>query len=216
MQDLILDEPAPVAEGAASQPVLTLALAHGAGAPMDSPFMATFAAGLAVEGVRVARFEFPYMAARRHDGKKRPPDREAVLLEAWRQVIARLGPNHLAIGGKSLGGRMASLVADVSAVRGLVCLGYPFHPPGRPDKLRTAHLETIKTPTLIVQGTRDPFGTSDEVKGYALSPAVRLHWAEDGNHDLTPRKASGRTAERNWSEAVSAIAAFLRKPGIAS
>ncbi len=105
MQDLILNEPAPVAAGAASQPVLTLALAHGAGAPMDSPFMATFAAGLAAEGVRVARFEFPYMAARRHDGKKRPPDREAVLLEAWRQVIARLGPNHLAIGGKSLGGR---------------------------------------------------------------------------------------------------------------
>ncbi len=200
-QDLILDgrEEAPV----------TLVLAHGAGAPMDSPFMAAFAAGLAAEGIRVARFEFPYMAARRRDGRKRPPDREAVLLEAWRQVIAQLGPEGLAIGGKSLGGRMASMVADETAVRGLVCLGYPFHPPGRPDKLRTAHLETIKTPTLIVQGTRDPFGTAEDVKGYRLSPAVRLHWAEDGDHGLAPRKASGRTTKGNWAEAISAIAAFL-------
>ena len=204
-QDLILD-------GLADAPV-TLALAHGAGAPMDSPFMAAFATALAAAGIRIARFEFPYMAARRHDGRKRPPDREAVLLEAWREVIARLGSENLAIGGKSLGGRMASLVADEAAVQGLVCLGYPFHPPGRPDKLRTAHLETIKTPTLIVQGTRDPFGGPDEVAGYRLSPAVRLHWAEDGNHDLAPRKASGRTAEQNWAEAAAVIAAFLRGLG---
>ena len=203
--ELILDGPAGPVE-----PALTLALAHGAGAPMDSPFMAAFAAGLAAEGIRVARFEFPYMAARRHDGRKRPPDREAVLLEAWRQVIARLGPGRLAIGGKSLGGRMASMVADETGVRGLVCLGYPFHPPGRPDKLRTAHLETIKTPTLIVQGTRDSFGGPGEVEGYTLSPAVRLHWAEDGDHGLAPRKASGRTTEGNWAEAISAIAAFPR------
>ena len=207
--DLILDGPAPGSAEASEGPV-TLALAHGAGAPMDSPFMAAFAAGLAAEGIRVARFEFPYMAARRRDGRKRPPDREAVLLDTWRQLIARLGPEDLAIGGKSMGGRMASLVADETAVQGLVCLGYPFHPPGRPDKLRTAHLETIRTPTLIVQGTRDPFGTPEDVKGYRLSPAVRLHWAEDGDHGLAPRKASGRTTERNWAEAISAIAAFLR------
>jgi len=207
-QDLILDGPARPAESA-----LTLALAHGAGAPMDSPFMAAFAAGLAAEGIRVARFEFPYMAARRHDGRKRPPDREAVLLEAWRQVVARLGPARLAVGGKSLGGRMASMVADETGAKGLVCLGYPFHPPGRPDKLRTAHLETIKTPTLIVQGTRDPFGGPGEVEGYPLSPAVRLHWAEDGDHSLAPRKASGRTTEQNWAEAIAATAAFLRELG---
>ena len=207
--DLILDGPAPGSAGA-REGAVTLALAHGAGAPMDSPFMVALAAGLAAEGIRVARFEFPYMAARRRDGRKRPPDREAVLLDTWRQLIARLGPEDLAIGGKSMGGRMASLVADETAVQGLVCLGYPFHPPGRPDKLRTAHLETIRTPTLIVQGTRDPFGTPEDVKGYRLSPAVRLHWAEDGDHGLAPRKASGRTTERNWAEAISAIAAFLR------
>ncbi len=209
-QDLILDGPAEPRESA-----LTLALAHGAGAPMDSPFMAAFASGLAATGIRVARFEFPYMATRRRDGRKRPPDREAVLLEAWRRVIARLGPGNLAIGGKSLGGRMASLVADEAGVRGLVCLGYPFHPPGRPDKLRTAHLATIETPTLIVQGARDPFGTPDEVEGYRLSPAVRLHWAGDGDHGLAPRKASGRTTEQNWAEAIAAIAAFLQERGAA-
>ncbi len=208
-EDLILDQPATGSEAGRGTPV-TLALAHGAGAPMDSPFMAAFAAGLTAEGIRVARFEFPYMAARRRDGRKRPPDREAVLLESWRRVIARLGTGPLAIGGKSLGGRMASLVADEAGVRGLVCLGYPFHPPGKPDRLRTAHLETIETPTLIVQGTRDPFGRPDEVEGYRLSPAIRLHWAEDGDHSLVPRKASGRTAEQNWAEAVAAIAAFLQ------
>jgi predicted alpha/beta-hydrolase family hydrolase len=138
-----------------------------------------------------------------------------VLLEAWRRVIAALGPENLAIGGKSLGGRMASLLADEAAVRGLVCLGYPFHPPGRPDKLRTAHLRTIETPTLIVQGTRDPLGGASEVPGYGLSPAIRLHWAEDGDHGLAPRKASGRTTEQNWAEAIRAIAAFLGGRGAA-
>ncbi len=198
--DFLFDGPGPI----------TLALGHGAGAPMDSPFMAAFAAGLAGRGIRVARFEFPYMAARRADGRKRPPDREPALREAWHRVVGALGPpERLAIGGKSLGGRMASLVADEAGVRALICLGYPFHPPGKPERLRTAHLEALQTPTLICQGTRDPFGTAEEVPGYALSPAIRVHWAEDGDHSLVPRKASGRTAEQNWTEAVDAIAAFL-------
>jgi predicted alpha/beta-hydrolase family hydrolase len=169
---------------------------------MDSDFMAAFAEGLGARGLRVARFEFPYMAARRRDGRKRPPDREAVLLDAWRRVIDALRPGPLAIGGKSLGGRMASLIADASPAVGLVCLGYPFHPPGKPERLRTAHLETLKTPTLICQGTRD-----------ALGNAIRLHWAEDGDHGLVPRKGSGRTAEQNWAEAMDAIAAFLSDVG---
>lgn len=203
--DLLLDGP--------EEAPVTLALAHGAGAAMDSGFMAAFADGLAGRGIRVARFEFPYMAARRADGRKRPPDREPVLREAWRRAIEALGPpERLAIGGKSLGGRMASLVADEAGVRALVCLGYPFHPPGKPERLRTAHLETLRTPALICQGTRDPFGTAEEVRRYRLSPAIRLHWAEDGDHSLVPRKASGRTAERNWAEAMDTIAAFLLEP----
>ena len=188
---------------------LTLALAHGAGAPMDSPFMAAFAEGLGERGLRVARFEFPYMAARRSDGRKRPPDREARLLDSWRQTVAALQPARVAVGGKSMGGRMASLIADEVGAAGLVCLGYPFHPPGKPERLRTAHLETIATPTLIVQGGRDPFGTRAEVEGYALSDRIRLHWAEDGNHDLVPRKASGRSADGNLSQAMDAVAGFL-------
>lgn len=188
---------------------LTLALAHGSGAPMDSPAMAHHAEGLAAQGFRVVRFEFPYMAARRQGGKQRPPDREPRLLETWRAVIAALGPERLAIGGRSMGGRMASLLADEAGVRALVCVSYPFHPPGKPERLRTAHLEAIRTPTLIVQGTRDPFGSPEEIGGYSLSPAIRLHWSEDGDHGLKPRKASGRSEAQNWQEAEAAIAAFL-------
>lgn len=189
---------------------LTLALAHGAGAPMDAPFMTAMAAGLAGHGLRVVRFEFPYMAARRRDGRKRPPDPQARLIETWRAVISALGPERLVIGGKSMGGRMASLVAGEAGVRGLVCLSYPFHPPGKPERLRTAHLAGISTPTLIVQGTRDPFGTPGEVAGYDLAPCIRLAWIEDGNHDLVPRKASGRTREQNWQAAAAAVAGFVQ------
>jgi predicted alpha/beta-hydrolase family hydrolase len=133
-----------------------IALAHGAGAGMDTPFMNAFAAGLAHAGLRVARFEFPYMASQRRTEAKRPPDREPVLRDAWLRAVATLGRENLVIGGKSMGGRIASLVADEAGVAGLVCLGYPFHPTGKPDQLRVAHLRSIQTPTLILQGTRDP------------------------------------------------------------
>ncbi len=199
--------------GPASAP-LTLALAHGAGVPMDSDFMSPFAEGLAAQGLgrwRVARFEFPYMAARREDGRKRPPNPESRLLATWRDAIAALGPRRLVVGGKSLGGRMASMVADECGVRGLVCLGYPFHPPGQPENRRVGHLADLKTPTLIVRGTRDPFGNEDEVSGYLLSSAIALHWIEDGDHDLAPRKSAGRSVTRTWTEAISAMADFLDK-----
>jgi predicted alpha/beta-hydrolase family hydrolase len=150
----------------------TIALAHGAGAAMDAPFMTAVAHGLADHGFRVARFEFPYMAIRRESGKKKPPDREPVLRATWLQVIELLGREGLVIGGKSMGGRIASLVADDAGVAGLVCLGYPFHPVGKPDRLRVEHLAAIKTPMLIVQGERDPFGCRDAVDGYTLSRRV--------------------------------------------
>ncbi len=188
---------------------LTIALEHGAGAPMDSPFMATIAAGLAQAGLRVARFEFPYMHRRRIDGTRRPPDRAPILLETWRAVIATLGPGRLVIGGKSLGGRIASLLADEAGVRGLVCLGYRFHAPGRPaTPERLAHLATLTTPTLIVQGTRDALGARAEVAGYALSPAIRIAWMPDGDHSLKPRKASGVSEADNLAAAVEAVVAF--------
>jgi len=202
-------------EGAAR----TLILAHGAGQGMDSPFMAAFAEGLAargdgIGGLRVIRFEFPYMQEARRQGASRPPDREPVLLECWRRVIAQVEAGGcarglLVIGGKSLGGRMASMIADEQGVAGLVCLGYPFHPPGKPERLRTAHLETLRTPTLICQGARDPFGQPAEVAGYALSPAIRFCWLADGGHSFEPGKASGRTEAENRQAAMEAIIEFL-------
>ena len=187
----------------------TIVLAHGAGAPMDSPFMDQMADRLAARGLRVARFEFPYMRARRDGGGKRPPDRQPVLLETWRSVISGLGtPRRIIIGGKSMGGRMASLIADEAGIAGLVCLGYPFHAPGRPDKPRTEHLAALKTPALILQGERDPFGGPDEVARYHLSDRITIDWLPDGDHDLKPRKKSGISHDENLNHAVAAIAEF--------
>jgi len=188
----------------------TIALAHGAGAGMDSPFMQAFAEGLAAAGLRVARFEFPHMADRR-TGKRRPPDREPVLRQTWLQVIEQLGPQRPFIGGKSLGGRTASLVADGAGVAGLVCLGYPFHPAGQPQKLRVEHLRTLRTPALILQGERDALGNRTEVAAYELSKAIELRWLPDGDHSFKPRQASGRTERQNWQEAIEAVARFVKQ-----
>jgi uncharacterized protein len=190
----------------------TVVLAHGAGAPMNTPFMNSVARGLSAGGgVRVVRFEFPYMHARRETGRHGgAPDREPVLRNSWKEVVERLGGGRkVVIGGKSMGGRIASMVADEVGARGLVCLGYPFHPPGRPDKLRTKHLETLATPALIVQGTRDAFGTRQDVAGYALSGAIRVVWLEDGDHSWKPRAASGRTEIQNMADGITAIREFL-------
>lgn len=201
--DLLVDGP--------DRAAITVVLAHGAGAPMDSPFMSAIAGGLASAGLRVVRFEFPYMRVYRESGARRAPDREPVLRRAWLDVIETLGGGaRLVIGGKSLGSRMASLVADEAGVRGLVCLGYPFHPPAKPAQLRTAHLAALRTPALVVQGTRDPFGTREEVATYALSPRIRVEWIEDGDHSLAPRPRSGRTEAQSLDAAVTAILAFLR------
>jgi predicted alpha/beta-hydrolase family hydrolase len=169
----------------------SILLAHGAGAPMDSPAMAAIAKSLAEAGFRVARFEFDYMASRRTSSGRKPPPRGETLKPEYVAAIAALkarGP--LIIGGKSMGGRVASMIADEQHAAGLLCLGYPFHPVGKPTQLRTAHLAELKTPTLIVQGTRDPFGTRDEVATYKLSKAIKILWLEDGDHDLRPRKAA--------------------------
>jgi len=196
---------------------LTIVLAHGAGAPMDSAFMVAFAEGLAERGLRCVRFEFPCMAQRREDGKKRPPNRAPILLESWRAVIDHLGAAKLIIGGKSMGGRMASMIArdlesEATPVKGLICLGYPFHPPGKPEKAegRMAHLLDLKTPTLILQGTRDTFGTIDQVGTFPLSNAITVQWLEDGDHGFKPRKKSGRSETQNWAEAMDAMDAFAR------
>lgn len=189
-----------------------LLLAHGAGAPMDSPFMNTIAEMVAGAGIQVIRFEFEYMAKRREDGARRGPDRAPKLIARFEEALGLVGPvSEVIIGGKSMGGRIASMIADEVGAAGVVCLGYPFHPPGKPERLRTEHLERLKTPTLIVQGTRDPFGTQEEVAGYSLSSAIELAWMQDGDHSFKPRKKSGRTLEQNLATAADAVVGFIQR-----
>lgn len=186
-------------------PRAALVLATGAGGPMRSAFLKFFAEQLAESRIRVVRFEFPYMRARR-----RTPDPPEVLKAAWRAVIEALGGGpQLVIGGKSMGGRIASMIADDCAVRGLVCLGYPFHPPNRPQQLRTAHLAGLRTPALIVQGERDTFGTPADVAGYTLSKSIRIEWIPGGDHSFKPPKKSGRTEQENLALAVSLVSDFI-------
>jgi uncharacterized protein len=191
MTDFIFDGPA--------KAPITVLLAHGAGAPMDSPAMTAATKALVAEGLRVARFEFGYMAARRTGERRPPPKAETVMPEYVAAIDALEAKGKLIIGGKSMGGRVASMIADemhaAGKIAGLLCLGYPFHPMGKPTQLRTAHLEKLKCPALIVQGTRDIMGARDEVMGYKLSKSIEILWLEDGDHDLKPRKAvSGFTA----------------------
>lgn len=190
--------------------------AHGAGAGMHTAFLEAIARLLAERGIATLRFEFAYMAARRGGGSRRPPPPRADRLadEFSAAVAAAPGRAPLLIGGKSMGGRVASMVADKlytqGSVSGLVCLGYPFHPPNRPTQLRTAHLEKLTCPTLIVQGERDPFGTRTEVEAMSLSSAICFHWAGDGDHDLGPRGGSGHTRRDNLAAAADAVAKFAR------
>jgi predicted alpha/beta-hydrolase family hydrolase len=188
----------------------TVVLTHGAGSPMDSPALTSLARGIATRGVHVVRFELPYMRRRRETGARGSrPDPPAVLEAAWLEAIERLGGGAgLVIGGRSMGGRIASMVADRAGVRGLVCLAYPFHPPGQAEKVRTAHLRELRTPALIVQGTRDPFGTPEEVAGYALSPAIRIAWIDGGDHSFKPAGRSGRKLDETLAEAAGLAADF--------
>jgi predicted alpha/beta-hydrolase family hydrolase len=192
----------------------TLVLAHGAGAAMDAAGMPALATRIADRGIRVVRFEFGYMAARR-DGVRRPPPRADALLDEYRAVLAEVGGRPV-IGGRSMGGRVASMIADeqyaAGAIAGLACVSYPWHPPEKPEQPRVAHLATLATPTLIVQGTRDPFGSPEDVASYALSPAIEVLWLDDGDHDLRPRKAvSGFTAAQHLDTTADAVAAFVRR-----
>lgn len=191
----------------------TLVLAHGAGQGMRSPFMECCAGLLARRGLSVVRFQFPYMAEMERTGRRRPPDPQPRLRAAWYRALDRLAgqglpAERLLIGGKSLGGRVASLIAGERSAAGLVCLGYPFHPPGRPGRTRIAHLAGLAVPTLICQGTRDPFGLPPEIDGYDLSRSIRLAWIPGGDHSFKPAGGSEREWTENLALAADAVAAF--------
>lgn len=196
---------------------ITILLAHGAGGAMDSAAMTASAKALAESGFRIARFEFEYMAARRISASRKPPPRADFLKTEYIAAVDALdrrGP--LIIGGKSMGGRVASMIGDElyasRRIAGLLCLGYPFHPPGKPDQLRTQHLAELRIPTLIVQGTRDLFGTKEEVSAYSLSKEIEILWLEDGDHDLKPRKGvSGYSAADHLKTLGEAVSSWAEK-----
>jgi len=196
-----------------------LILAHGAGAGITSSYMEAIAALLSERDIALTLFEFAYMASRRDGGAKRPPPKAEKLIPEFRDVVtavARENPRQkLFIGGKSMGGRVASMLADElyqqNMIAGLVCLGYPFHAPGTPDKLRTEHLTKLRCPALIVQGERDPFGNRGEIEKIRLSKQIAFAWMSDGDHDFGPRGNSGFTRKGNLAAAADAVAAFIAK-----
>ena len=192
-------------------PKLRLILAHGAGQGMDSDFMLAYDKALNGYGVGVTRFNFPYMQRMTKEARRLPPDRMPKLIEAFKaEVQAHENESALFIGGKSMGGRVASLICDeLESVKGCICLGYPFHPPGKPEKLRTEHLLTQKKPTLILQGTRDPFGKPDEIASYELSEQVQVSYLESGEHSFKPIKSSGFTQQELIEKAAELAAEYM-------
>jgi len=181
--------------------------------------MEAIAALLSERGIALTLFEFAYMASRRDGGAKRPPPKAEKLIPEFRDVITTVASENprqkLFIGGKSMGGRVASMLAEElyeqNAIRGLVCLGYPFHAPGTPDKLRAEHLTKLRCPALIVQGERDPFGNRSEIEKIRLSKQITFAWMSDGDHDFGPRGNSGFTRKGNLAAAADAVAAFIAK-----
>jgi uncharacterized protein len=186
-------------------------LAHGAGAGLDSDFMAFMADALVDRGLQVARFNFVYI-----ERGRKSPDKNDVLEDTFRSVIDALAEERagkkLVLGGKSMGGRIASqVVASGPEADGLVLHGYPLHPPGKPERMRDAHLHSIKVPMLFIEGTRDPFCPLDTLEKVlaGLDAPTELAVIEGGDHSFKVRKSSGRSTKEAWAEAADITAAFV-------
>ncbi|CAH7338443.1 Alpha/beta hydrolase [Vibrio chagasii] len=190
---------------------ITFIFAHGAGAGMDHEFMQSVAKGLAFKGIRVVRFNFPYMIKRAEDGKRRPPDRAPKLLEAYQEIIEQTDADKLVIGGKSMGGRMASHLSELDKVAAMACLGFPFHPPGKPENYKGEHLAFLQKPCLILQGERDTFGKREEFVDFDLSDSIQVEFIPDGDHSFKPRKSSGYTEQQNIALTVEKLSAFIKE-----
>lgn len=186
--------------------------AHGAGAGMESEFMQLVSEKLTQRGITVHLFDFPYMQKAKALGKRRPPEKLEKLEQAfWAEIEQRDANLPLFIGGKSMGGRVASMIVEASPAKGCLCLGYPFHPPGKLDKLRTEHLQTMAKPLLVIQGEKDPFGKRAEVNTYPLSNDVEVFFLTDGDHSFKPNKRSDATYESNLEAAVEKMVSFMEK-----
>jgi predicted alpha/beta-hydrolase family hydrolase len=200
----------------ADNPVARLIFAHGAGAGMQHPFMQTIATKLSSQGIEVVLFNFPYMQVMTETGKRRPPAKADILLDDYKSIVTHINGTYAAlptfIGGKSMGGRIASMLVDeLEDVRGAVALGYPFHPAGKPEKTRTAHLQSLTKPMLVVQGERDALGNQQEVEGYELSSRIARYFLADGDHSLKPRKKSGFSEAQHLSSATQLITDFIKE-----
>jgi uncharacterized protein len=192
----------------------TFVYAPGAGANIDDPFGAYLGKELSQRGVACVRFQFPYQEA----GKK-SPDRPEVLEATWRAVIEQFcgsgsqPDGRLAVGGRSMGGRIASqVVAQGVAVDAIALFAYPLHPPGRPENARDAHLPSIDVPTLFCSGTNDAFASPDELRAAAAKvPRSSVHLLEAADHGFNAPKSSGRTRPEIWSEATDALREWLQQ-----
>jgi len=188
--------------------------AHGAGAGSDSDFMQHMAKLISAQGVDVGLFDFEYMKIAKQTNKRRPPERAPKLITYYEQVLTNAQPDlPLFIGGKSMGGRMASMLAcsTEQSLSGVIAFGYPFHPPGRPEKLRTEHFADIVCPFLVLQGERDTFGTREELLTMKMPKQPLFTWLSDGDHSLKPRKKSGVTEQQNRETAALSAVEFIKQ-----
>lgn len=196
-------------------------LTHGAGAGIESDFMKGMVRDLNKSGLQTIAFNFPYMKIMEETAKRRPPDRMPKLIQAFKnqlEIYQDEYPNKkLVIGGKSMGGRVASLVASEiektqnNSINACICLGFPFHPPKKLNKYRGDHLSNLTTATLILQGERDTFGTRFEIDGYSLSNSVTVNFIPDGDHSFKPRVRSGYTLSQNIEQSVVEIVEFISR-----
>lgn len=192
-------------DGNQADPVLVLA--HGSGQPADSDWMNQLTAALVGTRLRVVRMDFEYMATAKKLGKNRPPSRVPALVQEMAAIVKSEGAAF--VGGKSLGGRVASHLATELSLQGWMAFGYPFHPPGKPEKLRTEHLPRCRCRGLILQGERDPFGHREQVEALELPSNLTVEWLTDGDHQLKPRKRSGATLEENLKRAAARASEFV-------
>lgn len=196
----------------AAQAKAIFVFAHGAGANKNHAFMDQFTALLLEQQISVLRFNFLFMDKRALDGKRYPPDRMPKLTDCYLDVIAQLSTGlPLFIGGKSMGGRVAATLAcaPIKNLRGIICIGYPFHPAKKLDKLRLEPLIESKYPIFITQGERDLLGNKEEVLSYQLPSLIKCIFLPDGDHDLKPRVKSGFTHLQNMKRAAEEVSRFI-------
>ena len=186
-----------------------LILAHGSGQPADSPWMNQLVQVLEAQGVETHRFNFSYMEASLKAGKPRPPSRLPSLIQEYEAQLEPFQGRDVFVGGKSLGGRVASHLATRRNLAGVVAFGYPFHPPGKPHQLRIDHLPQLLCPMLICQGERDPFGKRNEVESYQLPAKLRILWLPGGDHQFQPPKRLDTTLRANLEASGQAAAKFM-------